>query len=47
MQQKHAFLGSGLHFIRITWFTYVFADIEVQFRGMRNIAVFEITIWAE
>jgi len=23
-QQDHAFLGSALHFIQITWFAYVF-----------------------
>jgi len=27
-QQEHAFLGSALHFIQITWFTYVFANIR-------------------
>jgi len=38
-QQKHAFVGSILHFIQITWFTYVFAYIRsvpikrVQFAG--------------
>jgi len=37
-QQEHAFLGSALHFIQITWFTFVFANIRrvpkwVQFTG--------------
>jgi len=37
-QQEHTFLGSGLYFIQITWFTYVFANIcrvpkWVQFAG--------------
>jgi len=32
-QQEHAILGSTLHFIQITWFTYVFANIEGQFAG--------------
>jgi len=37
-QQEHAFIGSALHFIPITWFTYVFAKIRrvpkcVQFAG--------------
>ena len=27
-QQEHAFLGSALHFIQITWFTYVFGNIR-------------------
>jgi len=27
-EQYHAFLGSALHFIQITWFTYVFANIR-------------------
>jgi len=27
-EQDHAFLGSALHFIQITWFTYVFANIR-------------------
>jgi len=26
-EQDHAFLGSALHFIQITWFTYAFANI--------------------
>jgi len=43
-QQEHALLGSALHFIQLTCFTYVCANIEVQFHVMRNIAVFEITI---
>jgi len=30
-QQEHELLGSALHFIQPTWFTYVFANIEVQF----------------
>jgi len=35
---RSAFLGSALHFIQITWFTYVFANIRnvskwVQFAG--------------
>jgi len=39
-QQHHAFLGSVLHFIQITWFTYVSANIRrvtkwVQFAGCR------------
>jgi len=25
--QEHAYLGSALHFIQITWFTHVFASI--------------------
>jgi len=38
VQQKHAFSGSTLYFIQITWFTYVFANIRsvtkwVQFAG--------------
>jgi len=37
-QQQHAFLGSALHFIQETWFTFVFANIGrvpewVQFAG--------------
>jgi len=37
-QERNAFLGSALHFIQITWFTYVFANISrvpklVQFAG--------------
>jgi len=37
-QQEHAFLGSALHFIQISCFTYVFANIcrvpkWVQFAG--------------
>jgi len=37
-QQVHAFLGSALHFIQITWFTYNFASVRrvpkwVQFAG--------------
>jgi len=37
-QQERAFLGSTLHFIQITWFTYVFANIRkvpkwVQYAG--------------
>jgi len=28
-QQEHAFLGSALQFIEITWFTYVFANIRM------------------
>jgi len=32
-QQEHGFLGCALHFIQITLFTYVFANIEVQFAG--------------
>jgi len=37
-QQEHAFLGTVLHFIQITWFTYVFANMRrvskrVQFAG--------------
>jgi len=37
-QQKHAFLGSTLHFIQIAWLTYVFANIRgvpkwVKFAG--------------
>jgi len=32
-QQEHAFLGSAVHFIPIICFTYVFANIEVQFAG--------------
>jgi len=37
-EQDHAFLGSALHFIQITWFTYDFANIRrvtkcVQFAG--------------
>jgi len=37
-QQEHAFLGNALHFIHITWFTYIFANIckvpkWVQFTG--------------
>jgi len=27
-QQEHGFLDSALHFIQITWFTYVFANIR-------------------
>jgi len=27
-QQEHVFLGSALHFIQISWFTYVFASIR-------------------
>jgi len=27
-QQDHVFLGSALHFIQRTWFTYVFANIR-------------------
>jgi len=27
-QQEHAFQGSALHFIQITWFTHVFANIR-------------------
>jgi len=27
-EQDHEFLGSALHFIQITWFTYVFANIR-------------------
>jgi len=27
-QQEHAFLGSALDFIQITWLTYVFANIR-------------------
>jgi len=27
-QQEHSFLGNALHFIQITWFTYVFASIR-------------------
>jgi len=39
-EQDHAFLGSALHFIQITWFTYVFGNIRrvtkwVQFAGCR------------
>jgi len=26
-QEQHAFLGSALHFVQVTWFTYVFANI--------------------
>jgi len=29
-QQENAFLGSGLHFIQITWITYVFANVQSQ-----------------
>jgi len=37
-QQEHALIDSALHFIQITWFTYVFANIGnvpkwVQFAG--------------
>ena len=37
-EQDHAVLGSALHFIQITWFTYIFANIGrvpkwVQFAG--------------
>jgi len=37
-QQDHALLGIALHFIQITWFTYIFANIYkvlkwVQFEG--------------
>jgi len=37
-QQEHAYLRSALHFIQITWFTYVFVNIRkvpkwVQFEG--------------
>jgi len=32
-QQEHAFSGSALHFIQITWFTFVFAKNEIQFAG--------------
>jgi len=37
-EQGHAFLGSALHFIQITWFTYVFGNIPrvtmwVQYAG--------------
>jgi len=37
-QQEHVFLGSTLHFIQLTWSTYVFANIRresrcVQFAG--------------
>jgi len=31
-QQEHAFLGSALHFIQLTWFNYIlptFADAQV------------------
>jgi len=27
-QQEHAFSGSVLHFIQVTWFAYVFANIR-------------------
>jgi len=37
-EQDHAVLGRALHFIQITWFTYIFANIGrvprwVQFAG--------------
>jgi len=28
LKQDHAFLGSLLHFIQITWFTYIFANVR-------------------
>jgi len=38
MEQDHAFLDRALHFIQITWLTYIFANILrvskwVQFAG--------------
>jgi len=27
-EQDHVFLGSALHFIQTTWFTYLFANIR-------------------
>jgi len=30
-EQEHTFLGSALHFIQVSWFTYIFANIEIQF----------------
>ena len=40
MEQDHAFLDRALHFIQITWLTYIFASIRrvskwVQFAGMQ------------
>jgi len=26
--REHAFLGSALYFIQVTWFTFVFANID-------------------
>jgi len=31
--KKCSFLDSALHYIHIRWFTYVVANIEVQFAG--------------
>jgi len=33
-QQEHAFLGNALHFIQITWFTYVFSNSRRCPRGL-------------
>ena len=40
MEQDHAFLDRALHFIQISWITYIFANIRrvskwVQFAGMQ------------
>jgi len=46
-EQDHAVLGSALHFIQITWFTYTFANLGrlpkwVQFAGCS----LDLVIWA-
>jgi len=47
MEQDHAFLDRALHFIQISWLTYIFANIRrvskwVQFAGCS----FNLVTWA-
>jgi len=50
-QQERAFLGSALHFIQKTWFTYVFVNIRkvpkwVQFAGCSlDLAIYSSFTW--
>jgi len=34
-EQYHAYLGSALHFVQITWFTYAFANIRRMAKGVQ------------